>query len=317
MRKYFGLELCGLLAYFVLGAIFYPIEEEWGVGDTIYFSFVVMTTVGYGDLLPSSNGSKIFTCFFVLFALAIASVSLASVLNAVVMKVLQEKNKTGIFDERGQQRKRRKRFLGAFLAFLIVLLIGTIVYAVGMDWEKHGFDGDKWVNGLYVTIMTVTTVGFGDLHPGTDDGYKFFTILLMVVGIPVFAFSLATFTEVIFGEVREKVELSVIEGGLCHLKFQGLEEFTREFAASGAGEKHDDSEISRFEFLSFILVQNGVVDIETIKEAMDNFTSLDRTKSNFLTKDDVNHWITQHSMKPDEKDSPPKIQVKPSAVCPE
>jgi len=307
------------------GIVFYTIEEDWGVGDAIYFSFVVMTTVGYGDLLPSSDGSKIFTCAYVLIALAIASVALASVMNAIVMRALQskKKKKTGIFDEHGQLWKRRKRFFGALLAFSFVILLGTIVYGAGMDWEKHGFEGDKWVNGLYMTIITVTTVGFGDLNPVGDDFFKFFTIMMMLVGIPIFAFSLAAFTEVIFGEQRDKVELSVVEGGLCHKKFQGLEEFSKEFAAAGAGNEDNDNKISRFEFLSFILVQNGVVDMQTISQAMDNFTALDRTESNFLTRDDVDHWLAQQDKntpldKPDEQVSTPgKVKVKPAAVYPE
>lgn len=317
-KSSFGLELLALIIYFILGIIFYTQVEDWPAGDAIYFAFVVMTTVGYGDLLPTSDGSKVFTCFYVLFALAIAGVALASVMNALVIWALKAKSsKTGIFDEAGQRRKRQKRFLGALLTFLVTIVFGTIIYAVGMDFEEHGMDGDKWVNGLYLTIITVTTVGFGDLSPVHYAGYKFFTIVLMVIGIPVFAFSLATFTEVIFGEQRDKVELNLVEGGLCKDKFKGLEDFCEKIAEMGAANKGSfkDGEIDRFEFLSFLLVQNGVVDMETIKEAIDNFDTLDRTKSNCLTRADVDHWMATHTRSHGSSASN-RVQVKSSAVYP-
>jgi len=310
--KAIGLELVALVVYFLLGIIFYTIEEEWGAGDAMYFSFVVMTTVGYGDLLPTSDGSKIFTSFYILFALAISSVALASVLNAIVMRAMQLKKseEIGIFaKEKAMKRMRMKRFAGAFLAFLFTILIGTLIYALGMDWEGQGYEGDKWVNGLYFTVVTVTTVGFGDLSPLYDDGFKFFTILLMVVGIPVFGFSLATFTEVIFGEERDQVELNVIHGGMCMKKFEGLEEFSKAFAKVGAGNIDDDGGISRFEFLSFLLVKNGVIDMDTIAEAMDNFNKLDKDNSNSLNREDV--LAQSRSL---SKDRPGVISVKAEAL---
>ena len=32
--------------------------------DSFYFSAVTLTTVGYGDLAPSTSGSKLFTVFY-------------------------------------------------------------------------------------------------------------------------------------------------------------------------------------------------------------------------------------------------------------
>ncbi len=44
--------------------VFYVRQEGWSIIDALYFSVMTMSTVGYGDLVPSTNISKIFTIFF-------------------------------------------------------------------------------------------------------------------------------------------------------------------------------------------------------------------------------------------------------------
>ena len=67
MKKNNDLKLLSFLAIFALtgGSIFYHIVEKWSWINSVYFSVITLTTVGYGDLLPTTNASKIFTMFYV------------------------------------------------------------------------------------------------------------------------------------------------------------------------------------------------------------------------------------------------------------
>ncbi len=49
----------------VVGAIFYHYVEEWSWIDSIYFCFISLATVGYGDLAPTTPASKLFTIFYI------------------------------------------------------------------------------------------------------------------------------------------------------------------------------------------------------------------------------------------------------------
>jgi hypothetical protein len=61
-------------------------------------------------------------------------------------------------------------------AFGLVVL-GTVVYRYIEDWS--------WVDSFYFSVVTITTVGFGDLTPTTDGG-KLFTVFYILVGISIF-----------------------------------------------------------------------------------------------------------------------------------
>ncbi len=62
------------------------------------------------------------------------------------------------------------------LAAVSLLAIGTVAY--------HWFEGWSWVDSLYFSAVTLTTVGYGDLSP-TTDAAKLFTVLYIVSGVTV------------------------------------------------------------------------------------------------------------------------------------
>ena len=58
----------------VFGTIFYSLAEGWSLIDAFYFSVVTLTTVGYGDLSPTTPLAKVFTTVYIFFGLSIIAV---------------------------------------------------------------------------------------------------------------------------------------------------------------------------------------------------------------------------------------------------
>jgi hypothetical protein len=54
-----------------VGTVVYKLLEDWSWVDAVYFSVVAVTTVGFGDLTPSTDASKLFTVAYVLTGISI------------------------------------------------------------------------------------------------------------------------------------------------------------------------------------------------------------------------------------------------------
>jgi voltage-gated potassium channel len=78
--------LTGLI---VLGTIVYHQMEHWTWVSSFYFSVCTITTVGYGDLIPTTDVARIFTAFYALVGVGIAFTSLG-VIGANYLRRSQE-----------------------------------------------------------------------------------------------------------------------------------------------------------------------------------------------------------------------------------
>ena len=67
-----GQALLGIASVVVaVGAVFYRFVEDLAWVDSIYFSVITLTTVGYGDFSPTTTTGKVFTIFYVLAGIGI------------------------------------------------------------------------------------------------------------------------------------------------------------------------------------------------------------------------------------------------------
>ena len=72
----YKMALTGAILLISAATIFYHIIESWTWVDSFYFSSVAITTVGFGDLSPSTDASKLFTVAYIFSGLSLVSVVL-------------------------------------------------------------------------------------------------------------------------------------------------------------------------------------------------------------------------------------------------
>ena len=61
----------------VAGTAAYMFLEGWSVVDALYFSVITLTTIGFGDLHPTTDVSKLFTIAYILTGLGIVALFLS------------------------------------------------------------------------------------------------------------------------------------------------------------------------------------------------------------------------------------------------
>lgn len=104
---------------------------------------------------------------------------------------------------------REKIGVFLFTIFTTILLVGTLMYLI--EGEESGFTSIP--KSIYWAVVTITTVGYGDLTPNTAVG-QFFSGLLMILGYAIIAVP----TGIISVEVArtEKLKPSAISCPECN-----------------------------------------------------------------------------------------------------
>src|SRR6056297_1086738 len=87
-------------------------------------------------------------------------------------------------------RLMRSKIVLALSLMVVVLLFGVVGYKMLSDFT--------WIEAIYMTIITVTTVGFSEVRP-LDANAKIFTVFLIVTSVFIFGFAISVVSEYILG----------------------------------------------------------------------------------------------------------------------
>ena len=104
--------------------------------------------------------------------------------------------------EEEEHRKFHQRLLYVFIVMMIVLFGGASFY--------HYAEGWRFLDAVYFSSYTITTVGYGDITPKTDVG-KIFTIFYIFAGVGIVLYGLSLMASH-FVEVKEEFWIEKLEG---------------------------------------------------------------------------------------------------------
>ncbi len=83
-------------------------------------------------------------------------------------------------------KKYRSKFIIAVILVLLIIVIGVLGYRF--------ISGFSFIDSLYMTVITVTTVGYGEVSP-LDDASKIFTIFLIISSIGIYGYGISIISE--------------------------------------------------------------------------------------------------------------------------
>ena len=104
----------------------------------------------------------------------------------------------------------RSKVIKATLLLLVLLCIGTSGFMVFADYE--------FVNALYMTVITISTVGFKEVQP-LDQESKIFTIFLIFTSITIYGYVISVITEYISNtNLMEEIKFNNVQKKTKKLK---------------------------------------------------------------------------------------------------
>eukprot|EP00977_Amphora_coffeiformis_P029082 scaffold38594_cov191-Amphora_coffeaeformis.AAC.1 len=317
----FTLTQCLFAVFFYIGiaiGAFSFVFGNWTLVDSVYFAIVTFTTIGYGDLVPDSYLSRIFTCFFALSGVACLGIALGVIGNNVMEaqemaleqtsrvaqhRVLylfsssssQDKQSTtttthrNSIVERGETTNgtaaknnssntavttRKENPLRQLLLHFSLVLLLLLIFAVcvvrdpGIDVGKNDI-----FDAFYYTIITATTVGYGDLAPSTQHG-RSVAIIFIPLTVGAMGHFLSSVAAVIMNSRRSSFQKQMDSRELTVQDLEVMDE-------------DGDGQVTRAEYLEFMLLAMGKVDKEFIEEIRTTFRRLDADGTGSLDKRDM------------------------------
>ena len=103
-----------------------------------------------------------------------------------------------------------RKVLLSLLTLLVLIAGGTVGYILLEEWEPF--------ESLYMTVITISTVGYKEVHTLSDDG-KIFTILLIIFGAGTIAYTIGTmFQFMIEGQLRKLLGRKKLQKQISNLK---------------------------------------------------------------------------------------------------
>lgn len=280
-----------LFMYLSLGVVIYSLNrdkfsgiETHPVVDALYFCIVTMCTIGYGDIAPQTPLTKVFSCVFVLVGFGFIDILLSGVVNYVLD--LQEHiiltgiqmshhhhhdNKThhGFSDYIVDVAKGRMR-----IRLKVGLALGVVVMCIGIGSLVLCFVEDlNWVDSIYLSVMSVTTVGYGDKAFNTLPGRLFAAIWLLFSTLAV-ARAFLYLAEARVDKRHRKIVKWVLH---------------REITVQDllAADINNHGFISKSEYIIYKLKEMGKIDEKDIMQICDQFSKLDSNHSGKITLPDL------------------------------
>jgi potassium channel subfamily K len=268
---------------------------------------VTFTTIGYGDVVPVTSASRLFTCFFALTGVATLGVALGVIGNSVIeaqsaaleeARKLSRQRALSLFkppsDEEAATAERNSssnnvaeeeegslqlastgvslQHIG--LEFVAVIAL-SLLFATLLSHDP-GISSSGWRHlgdAAYFGVISATTVGYGDLAPASQRGR-----LLATIFIPITVAAMGHWLSLVAGYIIDSRQSRFREQ-------MANKELTLEDL--DVMDEDGDGQVTQVEFLEFMLTAMNKVDQETLQNLRAYFRRLDTDGTGTLSKEDL------------------------------
>jgi hypothetical protein len=299
----------GFFLFYLITTMVYclSLEKDWTVVQAVYFITVTLSTCGYGQLHPSSEASKIFTIFVIIFGVGFVfllftgpvSLFLVHSQEGIILTVMGKRT----VDEIHPSTMRVYKVVSCVFAITMMAMSGMAFYAANENWPL--------LDGAYWSVSTLATVGYGDIAI-LYDSTRIFGIFFILLTVVLYATSANTILEI----YKEGLDWSLnddVEAADAAAKWGGGG--GGGVGARGGRGRFSDawvdrvlaeqttSAVERSNFVLLVLEEKGLIDrARDVKPLLAYFDSVDRMRLGFITKQDLLDYARSQRDQQEEMD---------------
>uniref|UniRef100_A0A668W2Z4 Potassium channel domain-containing protein n=1 Tax=Oreochromis aureus TaxID=47969 RepID=A0A668W2Z4_OREAU len=157
--------------------------SKWDLASAFFFSGTIITTIGFGNISPKTEGGQLFCIFYALVGIPLFGILLAGVgdhLGTGLRKTVAKIEKLFL-------KWRVSPTIVRVISAVLSILLGCVLFVALPIFVFQEVEEWTLLESAYFVVITLTTVGFGDYVAGSDHWYKPLVWFWILLGLAYFA----------------------------------------------------------------------------------------------------------------------------------
>jgi len=270
-RSHFGFWECLLMtiALLFVGIVAFSfVFEQWSIDKSLYFTVVTLTTCGYGDLSPTTEGGRLFTSVFAIFGISILAVVIGDIGSKIVeaqIGTIEEEKKAAESVTLGKRVKKtsNKNDVVSMIFSQEDVLRYIFLFLFLFGIARFLFRDENWtfIETIYYIVITSTTIGYGDDYP-ISDHERLLAVVYILVAVGV------------MGEFLGKISGYIIKKRQSAF-YKSIKERNSSFEGVKLMDDDKSGNVSELEYLIFMLKSMDKIDNVLLNDIRSKFKKLD------------------------------------------
>jgi len=251
------------------------------VVECTYFMSQVITTVGYGDIVPKGRHDQVFVALYAAFAVVVIAELMAQMMEVIKDRVAGYKTDSEEMSElrSGIKRPSLLPLCKSFACFAVFASIWVLFFHYFPEEDKG------WMQAFFMAIITMSTIGLGAITPNTEEG-MIFASFFMIIGA-------ASLAKVVMDFSTLMVELTEYERWTPTSMEDHLHEIT-----DGA------QEMTEVHYIIYALREKGLASTEQLDSIRQTFQALHPGKDGMITARSIEDLVDRDIEAPENPDEP-------------
>lgn len=163
--------------------------SKWDLASAFFFSGTIITTIGFGNISPKTEGGQLFCIFYALVGIPMFGILLAGVGDHLGTGL----RKTVLKIETLFLKWRVSPTIVRVISAVLSILLGCVLFVAVPIFVFQEVENWTLLESAYFVVITLTTVGFGDYVAGdsgiegSDHWYKPLVWFWILLGLAYFA----------------------------------------------------------------------------------------------------------------------------------